>query len=169
VSYILPTYAIVFPQIRIEDSPAATRPTVGTVGATLGFQMAIGNQLFCELPLHPLLDRTRDITIGVSWAPVGSVAGNLVTWQLNSLALENGALINGAGVAHQAVDQPVPAVAFTYTRTGIVIPAAEIASTTDEFHLRISRVASSNDPAADPGIHHIAAIQLLTPSSRVIP
>lgn len=54
------------------------------------------------------------------------------------------------------------AVAPLYVHTPIVVPAAVFTSTTvDELHLKLSRVASSNDPLSFPGLHHIAVIQQL--------
>jgi hypothetical protein len=149
---------IVFPQIRIGGG--ATAPTLIEAGPTLGWLFTIGDLLYCEVPLPSNVDRTQPVVIGIAWAPSGSEVGKTVRWQTDIGFEENGALVTAISDTRTA-DAAVPAVAATYVRTGISIPAATWAADpdTDEFHIRVTRVASAGaEPVAEPGIHHIAVI-----------
>lgn len=152
---------IQFPTIRLTDPGSANRPTVVSVGATLGYIFAAGDRAHVEVPLNALLNRTQDVIIGLSWAPGGSQAGRFVTWQVDALPCELGTDLTGTGLQIIAADQPVPDTVATYTRSVITVPAAQLAGTVDELHCRIQRNANVNDPAADVALHHVAVIQRL--------
>ena len=155
------TYEITLTSER-EEPGVGTRPLAVVGGATLGYQMAIGNRMYSEFPLHPLLDRSADITIEIAWAPASSENNKTVTWQLNALAAVPGSSVAGAGTPHSAVDVAVPAVAGTYVVTTVSISAAEILAAMQEFHIRLLRVASTSDPVTDPAVDHIDVVQQLT-------
>lgn len=153
----LPEEDIIFPWIRF----GAVEPAKVEVGPTVGWLFIVNSTCYVEFPLHPKLDRTRDIVVGVGWAPAGSEAGQFVRWSIDVGAEQEGSNVTvvDATVSREVA---VPPVAADYARTGISIPAAVFADPdVDELHVKLTRLASSNDPAVPPGLHHIAVIQRL--------
>lgn len=152
---------VIFPPWRVGPANA---PTNTVIGPTQGWQFAIGNLVYTEVPIIHGADRTKDITVGVAWAPIGNEAAKVVTWQLDVGFEKAGKSLTTIDATYQAVDQAVPATAGIYVHTAIVIPAADWGAdpATDELHIRLSRLVSSADPVTDPGIHHNANIQTLT-------
>lgn len=152
----LPEEDIIFPWIRFDVEPARI-----AIGPTLGWLFVVNEACYVEFPLHPRLDRTRDIVVGVGWAPAGSEVGQFVRWSIDVGAEQEGSNVTvvDATVAREVA---VPPVAADYARTGIMIPAAVFADPdVDELHVKLTRLASSNDPAVPPGLHHVAVIQRL--------
>lgn len=153
---------VTFPQLRTEDAGAANRPDPIVGASTFGYSFDLGDRLFFEVPIHPLCDRTQDVTIGVSFAPTGSEVGTVVSWRANVLPAKVGTDLSLAGNNYDAIDVANPDAAGIYARAGITVPAAELSDPdVDEFHVRVRRIASSSDPVANPAIHHIAVIQQL--------
>ena len=151
-----------FPQIRT-IAGSGTEPLPVAAGPTLGWIFQIGDFAYVEFPLHTYLDRTQDIIFGISWAPAGSEGSKNVTWRIDIGAEKVGAIVTDIDETVDAVDVAVPAVVATYVRTGLAIPAAVFSDPdVDELHVRITRLAATADPAADPGMHHIAVVQSVT-------
>jgi hypothetical protein len=151
---------VVFPQIRI--GLGATAPAIIEAGPTTGWLFAVGSLAYSETPLHPRLNRTQNIVVGIGWAPSGSQAGRTVTWRLAVLFAELGSTVTVIDETIDALDQAVPPVVATYARSSFVITPAMLAAhpTADELHMRLTRVATAADPAVPPGLHHVAVIQV---------
>lgn len=146
---------------RIRPGLGANAPTPAAAGVTLGYLMEVNDQVYVEEGFHPSLDRTKDITVFLSWAPSGSEAGKLVSWQMNVLGMKDGTIVSDAGTVITAVDEAVPDTVGAYTSSVFTVPASLYANGEFELHMRFSRIASSNDPVADPGIHHCSVVQPL--------
>lgn len=117
---------------------------------------------YFEFPLAALLDRREDILVGVSWAPAGSQAAKTVSWKLEVGAEKAGSIVTDIDATVLSEDIACPAVAATYVRTGILIPASTVTDAdVDELHCKLTRIAASADPAAAPGLHHIYVRQTL--------
>lgn len=145
--------------IRVDPT---TPPTQVAVGPTTGwvFSAAFNQYAYVELPLHPAVDRTKPLIVGVGWAPAASEAGRLVTW-----ALDIGLEYEGSNVATidlvKSQTVAVPAVGGEYERTGFVLTPTEWAvNGVDELHVRFRRAASGAEPTL-PGLHHIVLIHAL--------
>lgn len=138
----------------------ASAPTTIASGATLGYSMAVNDVLYAEHPFHRQLDRNRDVTVAVSWAPGGSQAGRTLTWRLNVVPIIFGTtnLTGNLGTAFDQVDVAVPDTVGFYTATLFTIPASLLTGA-NEFHYRVIRLASTADPAADPAIHHVSTTE----------
>lgn len=157
---ITPAQITIYPEVRIVDPGGGNRPTIATGGATFGWLFAVADEMWFEFPFEPGLDRTQDVTVYASWAPTGNEVGKLVSWQLDVLPISPGDQVIAGGTAIQAVDDAVPDTAGIYTSSVFVIPAAML-GTKLECHCHLTRIASSADPVAPPGIHHIAVAQTL--------
>lgn len=148
---------ISFPTREYES---ATEPPTVAVGTTRADLVGIGDFIYAQTPLQPRIDRTQDITFTVGWAPAGSESGQTVTWELAVTAPEEGSDLTVSGTQILAVDVEVPETVGTYVRTMMSIPTTVFSGTgTDELHMRLGRLPSSNDPAADPGVHDISVFQ----------
>ena len=121
--------------------------------------MAINDRVYCEVPLPIGVDRTSDIIVAVGWAPVAAEVAKTVQWQVDAGFESATHLVNAIDFT-VAQEFAVPGTAFEYVRSGQTLPAANWAAdpTTDELHLRFTRIAASADPVNDPGLHHIAVI-----------
>jgi hypothetical protein len=152
---------VIFPAWRVGPVNA---PTNLAVGPTQGWQFAVGNLLYSEVPLAHGVDRTKDITVGIAWAAVANELNKKVTWQIDVGFESVGHNLGNIDATYQALDTVVPDnSAGIYVHTQIVIPAADWGAdpATDELHIRLSRIVNAADPVTDPGIHHQANIQRL--------
>ncbi len=140
-----------------------TAAAIITVGPTAGWLMPVPtiNALYVEFPIHPKIDRTQDIIMGISWAPSGSQANKKVSWRVDVGAEKSGSTVTVVDSTIDCVDEICPATIGIYVRSTVSIPASLLTDVdVDEIHAKITRIASSADPV-DPGIHHIVVVQKL--------
>lgn len=152
---------VTYPHIRVMDT-GGSRPVPAPKGPTAGWTFQVGDFLYFEVPLHQKLDRTQQIVIGVGWSPNGSQAAKTVTWRIDLAGEKLGIDVTAIGDTTDAVDEAVPATTGLYARTGLLVAAAVYADPAiDELHVRLTRLATAADPAADPDVHHIVVVQPL--------
>ena len=146
-----------FPQVRI--GAGGTAPTVIEINTTLGWLFALGNVAYGESPLSSRRDTAKDVVIGCGWAPSGADPTKFVKWQFDILCAGIGRDVTVIDYT-KSIEVPCPASAAIYQHAAIHLSGPEIAAfpETDELHFRMSRIASSDDPATPPGLHHFVVV-----------
>ncbi len=141
----------------------ASAPVPIEAGPTLGYLMANTNMVYCELPFDSMIDRSRNLVLGIGWAPSASENNKTVTWRFDVGLMKAGKSLLIIDVTADALNTAVPATVAEYAHTGIVLTPAQWATDPafDEIHLRITRIATGADPVNPPGIHHIVFVQPL--------
>lgn len=144
--------------------PGAGVPSV-EAGPTSGYLFDVGMVGYREFPLDPLLDRSQGAIVGFGWTPSGSTAGRLASWELIVNLAHVGKSVVITDVTKQIVDTPVNANATIYQHGAFLLTESDLAidSAADEIHVRLQRIASSNDPPPNEplGVHHVICIQPL--------
>jgi hypothetical protein len=149
-----------FPQLRIGGG--ATAPILIEAGPTLGYLFTIDDVCYGEVPIHPAINREAPVILGCSWAPSGAESSKTVSWKFEVLACKVGAAITTIDATLTAADQPIPTSTGIYSHSVVVVPASLLEDPdVDEFHFKITRIASSADPTSEPGIHHLVCVQSL--------
>ena len=143
---------------------AVTPPVSAEVGASQGWVFAISDLAYQEFALKPTVDRSLPIIIGFDWAPTGSEVGQLASWEVGVTRAGTGKDLATINVTKSIVDAAVGAVAAIYQQSSVSLSVAEWGGadlTVDELHIRLKRIASSNDPAASPAVYDIFCVQPL--------
>lgn len=148
-----------FPTVRVV--PGDSPPTAGSIGPTTGWTFVNGNRVYIESPLLPNRDLSKNLILGIGWAPTGDEPTKTARWQADLGFMSIGKNISTIDATETA---DAPAGGFLlYQHTLITIPPADWLSSpaADELHARVQLVTSGNDPASPPGLHHVAVIQAL--------
>lgn len=152
-----------YPQIRLPDPTDVARyPTLVSGGPSEGWAFAVGNWVYAESPFLPNRDPERPLIIGIGWVPVGNEPTKKVKWQGDFGIESEGTNVDVIDLTETVEDEQLVANAI-YKRSAITLTAAQIKAFpgADEVHIRLQRIASTDDPVFPPALHHIAVIQAL--------
>lgn len=139
----------------------ANPPTPIEVGPTMGYLMVVADAVYSEIPLVTRVDRSRNLLVGIGWAPSSAEVGRTVTWRFEIGLMKVGKSVVVIDVTDD-VTVPYGAQAIYVHTSSVLLPAQWGTDPDyDELHLRISRIASGADPVFPPGVHHIVAIEPL--------
>lgn len=138
-----------------------TKTTTVVDGATIAEEFSqIGDELYTYFHLDPFVDQTQDVVVQLHFYLDASEVGKLVSFDL-AVGASNGLPVNRIfgpndplGPSVQAVDVPVGAQ-WIDTHVFFTLDAATYMgfANQDALSLRFTRVASSDEPTADPRCH----------------
>lgn len=134
----------------------AGKPSAIEVGVTNALSFAVGEDAAWHFTLHDEVDPDEDITVNIDLFPVGvEAAGRLVSFDVDYLVMgADGTLVNSVSGSESIVDLAVPTTQYEDFSTSFTIDSSLIDEGDHEVKMRVTRVASSNDPAAEVAIHH---------------
>ena len=136
----------------------ATKTQTIIVGdATMAEAFGIADELYLQWVLPIGVDKSIVPVIHGSFFPTGSEVGTTVSWQIDFLADVDGGDVAAATTVRYMTDAPLPDTGNTAAHGELEFPNSDfLTATTEAVHIRIKRVASSNDPSAKVAIEHIA-------------
>lgn len=131
----------------------ATKTTTVRDGAVLAEEFGVLDEVFTHWLIVPYIDRTKDLTFKAHCYLNASEVGKVVSFSL-SVGASNGHALNTVLATIPAVDKPV-ADQWLDFHVEFTVPAATVlsAGTEDAIQFNLVRVASSDDPTADPRVH----------------
>jgi hypothetical protein len=134
-----------------------TKTTPNIIGdATIVEAFKLEDELYLQWVLPTGFDRTVNPKLVGSYLPMGSEVGTTVSWQVDFLADAHGTLLTGVSATQYIIDAPLPEVQYEALHGEMVIDAATLfAEEVDALHIRIKRIASTNDPSASVAIEHL--------------
>lgn len=143
----------------IGKGAGATKTTTAVRGDTgLVEIFGVGDELYLHWVPPEHLAILVDPRIILASAPEGTEgAGKLVSWEVKITKMEPATLLTAVSGTVNIVDAAVPTTQFQNNNVTAVLAAATyLSAVMGALHIRLKRVASSNDPAANIAIHHAA-------------
>jgi hypothetical protein len=141
-----------------------TAPASNETAASQGWTFAISDLGYQEFALNALVDRSKAIIIGFNWAPTGSEAAQVASWEVAITQGGVGKNLAAINTTKTITDAAVGAVVDIEQQSTVSFSVAEWGGAdlvVDELHVRLKRIASSDDPAASPAVYDIFCIQPL--------
>jgi hypothetical protein len=139
------------------------KPVPMSVGPTSYHEFSVADEYWPHVTLPSELDVTQDILIHVDWAADAAEASRTVSWQLDYLLM--GSVTKDIDTIEgtlTVVDAAVPATQYTDETSLFTIPASAVAQGDHEVKLKLTRLASTNDPVLI-NVHHIWAEVITKP------
>lgn len=138
----------------VGQTTGATKTTTVTDGPTISEEFEIGDRLYTHWGVPTFFDRTLNLSLRVHFYLNTSEVGKLASWQL-AVGDANGDRVDVIRQTITAADVPV-AAQFINANADFTVNAAQVnLANADVLHFRIERIASSDDPVADPRVHLI--------------
>lgn len=118
----------------------------------------VGDELYLHWVPPDHLDITVNPILIFASAPEGSEAGGkLVSWEVKITKMEPATLLTAVSGTVNIVDAAVPTTQFENNAATVALTAATyLSAIMGALHIRLKRVASSNDPVGNIAIHHAA-------------
>lgn len=138
----------------IGKGQGANKTTTAVHGITAVEEFGVGDELLVHWQIPKLIDRTSGPCLHMEFAPVTAEAGKLLSLQINVAPNSPGGDISDTGTAYNITDAIVPSTAFTSFEVNLELPKSIIKEGYDDLHIRIRRVASSNDSTGNIALHH---------------
>ncbi len=141
----------------IGKGAGASKTTTTLIGDTITEVFDIGDELFLNWVLPVSIDLNKDPTISLSLAPTGSEAGKKVSFDVSILSSKPGVDISTTTGTVQFIDKDITDIvniAFTAEESISAQTFLDSDMNTVSLHLKIKRVASSADPAANIALYN---------------
>lgn len=137
-----------------------TKTTTVLDGPTIAEEFQIGDRIYTHWGVPDFLDRTKDLRLRVHFYLNQTDAGTLISWQV-AVGDSNGDRVDVIRQTITVADTATNA-AFIDAHTDFLIDAATVnLAAADSLHVRVERIASSNDPAqAQPRVHLVQLTQV---------
>ncbi len=149
------------PQTEIIDiigkGAGASKTTTTLIGNTITEVFGIGDELFLNWVLPSNIDINKDPIISLSLAPTGSEVGKKVSFDVTILSSKPGIDISTTTGTVQFVDKDISDVvdiSFTVEEDISSSTFLDSNMNTVSLHIKIKRVASSADPAANIALYN---------------
>jgi len=135
----------------------STKTTTIIVGTTtIAEAFGVGDEIYLQWILPIGVNRLIAPSLEGSFFPVGSEVGTTVSWQMDFLADIHGGDVGGTATVRYLTDVPLPDTENTALHGQLEFPNGTfLTEATDAVHIRIKRIASSNDPSAKVAIEHL--------------
>jgi hypothetical protein len=146
-----------FQQDRLDiigKGQGANKTDTNVHGITITEDFGVNDELFLHWQIPERTDKTQDIEIHMDWAPIATEVGKTFSIQINISAQGNGTLINDEGQAFLVEDISVTETAFQSFAVRFTVPKAIVSNGYDDLHIKIRRIASSNELISDIALHH---------------
>ena len=138
----------------VGQGQGATKTTTVLDGPTIAEAFQIGDRVYTHWGVPTFFDRTLNLNLRVHFYLNTSEVGKLVSWQV-AVGDTNGDRVDVIQQTITVADTPV-AAQFIDAHTDFVVNAAQVnLANADSLNFRIERIASSDDPTADPRVHLI--------------
>lgn len=138
----------------VGQGQGATKTTTVLDGPTIAEAFAVGDRVYTHWGVPDGFDRTRDVTIRAHFYLSTSEVGKVVSWQM-AVGESDGNQVNVIRQTINAADVPVAAQYYDAHADFLVDAATVNLAAADSLHVRLERIASSDDPTADPRVHLI--------------
>ena len=126
-------------------------------GITVTEDFGVSDELFVHWQHSDLIDATLDPQLHLEFAPVTSEVDKLFSLQINISVQGIGSDLTDVGEAFTITDIVLPATAFEIMEVRFDVPKRLLnTESKDDFHIRIRRIASSDDLAGDVALHHVS-------------
>jgi hypothetical protein len=127
---------------------------VGTT--TMAEAFGVGDEIYVHWVLPAGVNRIIAPTIEGSFFPLVSEVATTVSWQVDFIADVHGGIVGGPAVVRYIVDAPLPETAYEALHGTMEFPNSGFLTVdTDAVHIRVKRIASSNDPTSKVAIDHL--------------
>ncbi len=141
----------------IGKGAGASKTTTTLVGNTITEVFGIGDELFLNWVIPTSIDRAEDPIISLSLAPTGSEVGKKVSFDVTILSSKPGVDISTTTGTVQFIDKDISDtvdVAFIAEEEISSQTFLDSGMNTVSLHIKIKRVASSADPAANIALYN---------------
>lgn len=135
-----------------------TRTTTIIVGTTtMAEAFGLDDEMYLQWVLPVGADRSIPPKITGSFFPTGSETSTTVSWQIDFLADEDGVDVGSPATVRYLSDVPLPDTLNQAVHGELEFPNSGFLNAgVHAVHIRIKRIASSNDPTAKVAIEHMA-------------
>jgi len=140
----------------VGSGEGATKTTTGINDNTIYEEFGVLDELFVIWVIPDGLDRTKDCYFKGSFFPLVSDVGTDCSWEIHVTghSLTNGIEVNGTIYAN---DLPLEETAFIHSHGSALIDhTIFLVDGIDIMHIRLKRVASSNDPIGKVGVSDLS-------------
>ena len=136
----------------IGSGEGVSKTTTGINENIIFEEFGVLDELFVMWSLPSGVDRTKDCYFEGSFFPLSSEAGTDCSWEIHVTAHQQ---VNGGDVTGTiyATDLPLNDTAYIHSHGSATIDnATYLGADIDVLHIRLKRVASSNDPSGKIGV-----------------
>lgn len=138
----------------VGQGTGATKTTTVLDGPTIAEAFQIGDRIYTHWGVPTFFDRTLNLNLRVHFYLNTSEVGKLVSWRV-AVGDTNGDRVDVIQQTITVADTPVNAQ-FIDAHTDFVVSAAQVnLASAESLNFRIERIASSDDPTAEPRVHLI--------------
>jgi hypothetical protein len=131
-----------------------SKTTTNSYGLTVTEDFGVGDQLSLHWLIPKRINKDKDITLHLDVAPVTSEVGKLCSFQLEVSVQSDPVDLSDLGETFTISDVALSDTALLSTEILFTLPKRLINNGKQEFHMRLTRIASSNDLAGDVALHH---------------
>lgn len=116
-------------------------------------QFGIGDVIYLHQRL-PIQWVKGDVKIHIGFIPMGAETGKTCNWEINYRAHGMGEVLLGSDGILTTGDKTLPSTQYEMGMGVVTIPVADL-DVNNHIHVRLKRIASSNDSTSDPAILHV--------------
>lgn len=132
----------------------ASKTTTNSYGLTVTEDFGVGDQLSLHWIIPKRINKNEDLTLHLDFAPVTAEIGKVVSFLVEVSSQSEPVDLTDLGESFNIVDVSVPDTALLSTEVKLTLPKRLVSNGKQEWHIRLTRVASSNDLAGDIALHH---------------
>jgi hypothetical protein len=126
-------------------------------GETYTEDFGVNSEIFVQWAIPASLDRLKPVIIHLGGAPVASESGKNVSFEIHYKLIADGDTIGDNLVVETVANKPVPDTALVGFSLEHYFPDDLFRnSSAFELHLKIKRVAATNDLVSDYALHHLS-------------
>ena len=146
------TFPINLPFVGLGTGP--TKTTTQVDGAAISEEFSIGDELHPQWAVPDSADTSINYKLRVHFYINTSEVGKLVSWRMD-VGASNGIAVNTILQTITVADVPVAAQYFDAHADFVVNSATVNLGSVDALLFKLVRIASTDDPTADPRVHLI--------------
>lgn len=138
----------------IGSGTGLSKTTTGLYENKIYEEFGVLDELYVLWVIPSGIDRTKDAVFEGSFFPLGNEVGTDCSWEIYITAHAH---IDGevSGVVY-ATDLPLEETAYVHAHGNATVDSATYLQSADVLHIKLKRIASTNDPTAKVGVSDLA-------------